>query len=99
MRKILLIAIAFFTLHTTYAQYPLNVFKPNLSVENIATPDIDSITFDPQTSEMRIFRKSGGETNISISGVDSINFNPLYLQLLPVPEAPQMESVLNTTAL
>ncbi|MDX9919725.1 MAG: hypothetical protein RB289_07070 [Paludibacter sp.] len=99
MRKTLLIAIAFFTLHTTYAQYPLNVFKPNLSVENIATPNIDSITFDPQTSEMRIFRKSGGETNISISGVDSINFNPLYLQLLPVPEAPQMESVLNTTAL
>jgi hypothetical protein len=98
MRKTLLIAFSFLTLHITFAQYPLNVFKPNLSVENIATQDIDSITFDPQTSGMRIFRKSGGETSISISGVDSINFNPLYLQLPAVPEVPQMENVLNTTA-
>ncbi len=66
MRKTLLIAFSFLTLHITFAQYPLNVFKPNLSVENIATQDIDSITFDPQTSGMRIFRKSGGETSISV---------------------------------
>lgn len=98
MKKLILLSISLLLLQSTFAQHPLNVFKPNLSVDNILISDIDSITFDTQNNQMKVFRKTGGETAISISGVDSINFNPLYLQLLAIPEAPQIENVLNTTA-
>ncbi|MBN2764775.1 MAG: hypothetical protein JXR27_00260 [Paludibacteraceae bacterium] len=96
MRKQILVILAIILCHNIFAQHPLNVFKPDLSVENIATQDIDSITFD--NGNMKIFKKAGTQSIISTENVDSVNFNPLYLQLLATPQAPQMENVLNTTA-
>lgn len=98
MRKKILLAFFSIALVFTYAQKPINLFKADLSVLNIETTDIDSITFNSDKTKINIFKKDNSKTEININTIDSINFNTMYLQTLAVVDMPVLSNLLNTTA-
>ena len=98
MKKYVLISISAICIITLVAQKTLNIFKPDLSVLNVAVSAIDSLKFSNNDAQLDIYKSDNSVLNIPVTGIDSMTFTDSISQQLPVITTSAVTSVSYSTA-